>query len=331
MTLRIEASNTINQELRCSGYGDLIGDQIPWGMINQIDYNLEEIIKGKKNYDKQELANQMKYVVSKGVSKKLEDKYVDRMTGFVINKLERYISSGFTQSYDAIEGLNYFSYCADQFEPSREFVDIVGQALEHLKLKAEKTTDFDDLIINFGVNHIISNEIANYAKKKILQDTSIKKEIKIGGQIKLHPPRITDKDSINWHFDGDPRFIKVLCYLENQPSADGSFSIRSNYENGKYVGSHIKTIIQSINLKEAMKMMPGTRIKDMGIFMLNSHMPMLHRRYIEEQRMMSREYNIYPPSKFKVVMFKGVECLHRGGNNRQFYRPVFQGIASSVA
>ena len=59
MTLRIEASNTINQELRCSGYGDLIGDQIPWGMINQIDYNLEEIIKGKKNYDKQELANQM--------------------------------------------------------------------------------------------------------------------------------------------------------------------------------------------------------------------------------------------------------------------------------
>ena len=330
MTLRIEASESINQELRSSGYGDLIGDQIPWGMINQIDYTLEEIIKGTKSYDKHGLADKLKYVVSKGVLKALEDESLDRMTSFLITKLERYISSGFTQSYEAIEESNYFSYCADQFKPSKEFEDVIDQALAYLKLKAQETTSFEDLIINFGVNHIISNEIARHAKAKIQQDTGKNKEIRIGGQIKLHPPKITDTDSINWHFDGDPRFIKVLCYLEDQPSEDGSFSIRGNYKEGQYVGSHIKTIIQSINLKEAVERMPGTRIQDMGIFLLNSHMPMLHRRIIEKQRMRSREYKVYPPSKFKLVMFKGVECLHRGGNNRQFYRPVFQGIASSA-
>ena len=57
-------------------------------------------------------------------------------------------------------------------------------------------------------------------------------------QIKLHPPKIVDKDSVNWHYDGDPRFIKVLCFLEDQPKADGSFSIRNNYEKDIYL-AHI--------------------------------------------------------------------------------------------
>ena len=76
--------------------------------------------------------------------------------------------------------------------------------------------------------------------------------------------------------------------------------------------------------------MPGVKIKDLGIFLLNSHMPMLNKRYIDTARLKANEerQDTYMPSRFKVVMFKGVECLHKGGNNRRYCRPVYQGIAA---
>lgn len=330
MNNRIQASTSIIRELKKNGYTDFIGRRIPWNTIDDIDYKLEEIITEKKSYNRQEICIDVRNLVSEGTRLSLGEESINRLTDFIMKKLESYISSGFTQSYHTIESHKYFSYCSEAFTPSKEFEEIVKEVLSYLKEKAKNTQEFEQLIVNFGINHVISKDITKFAESLLLANTGKKREIRIGGQIKLHQPKIIDKDSINWHFDGDPRFIKILCYLEDQPSADGCFSIRSNYENGQYQGSHIKTIIQSINIVETIKRISGIRIQDMGIFLLNSHMPMLGERNMNKYKIDTRRYDTYSPAKFKLIMFKGVECLHKGGNNRKFCRPVYQGIASST-
>ena len=330
MIARMQASSTIIKELNENGYSNFFDEQDVLDIIDDLDNSLENIISRKKSYNRDKMLEKIRPLVTKGITSNLRNESISDMTEFVLIKLERYITSGFTQSYKTIREEKYFSYCSSQFEPSREFHEISNCALIHLRDKAKKTSTFDHLLINFGIDHIISKEISQFARNLILDSTGEDKIITIGGQIKLHPPKIVDTDSVNWHYDGDPRFIKILCFLEDQPMADGSFSIRKNFENDMYLGSHVKTIIQSINIKEALKKMPDIKIKELGIFLLNSHMPMLNRRYIDRARVDTTKgrQDTYIPAKFKLVMFKGVECLHKGGDNRQYCRPVYQGIAS---
>ena len=328
MIKRIKPSDSIIDELEGNGYVGFLSDQVPWDLIDEMDSYLEEVISKQTIINKTMVKKKLEEIIIGGISCNIDSDSVDSMNDFIMHKLERYIESGFSQSYKSLDSSKYFSHCSEQFKPSEEFRKVINEALKYLKQKALDTDQFEQLILNFGVDHMISKEVNSFAKKLIYKETGEVKEIRIGGQIKLHPPKISDIDSINWHFDGDPRFIKVLCYLEDQPQPDGSFSIRNNITNEKYLGSHIKTIIQSININESRKRINSIRVHDMGIFLLNSHMPILHKRALNSDDLSDRKYEIYTPKKFRFIMFKGVECLHRGGNNRHYCRPVFQGIAA---
>ena len=54
-------------------------------------------------------------------------------------------------------------------------------------------------------------------------------------------------------------------------------------------------------------------MNQLGIFLLNSHMPILNRRSKITQQWKDYKYDIFTPSKYKIIMFKGVQCLHREG------------------
>ena len=238
MYTRIKASKSIIRELQENGYYNYLGNQIPWDTIDELDNDLEEIITRKTHYNHTAIDKKLRYIIEKGVSSKLQESSITHMASFARTKLERYISSGFTQSYQSLAAKRYFSSCSEPIEPSYEFQRNINEALILLKQKAHTTKEFEKLIINVGINHDISRELANFTENILFKYTHEKKEILMGGQIKLHPPRITDIDSINWHFDGDPRYIKILCYLDDQPRPDGSFEVRSNYDNDVYQGSH---------------------------------------------------------------------------------------------
>ena len=322
MLERLQASSTIIEELNGNGYSGFVDEKAISPLINNIDNSLERIISNEEKYNNHEMHVKIKALITKGVRSSLEDRSINNMADFIVRKLERYINSGFTQSYRDIEREKYFSYCTSQYRPSNEFQERISDTLIDLKDKATKSNEFNDLLTNCDINNFVSKEISQFAGRLLLEQTGKQKRIIVGGQIKLHPPKIVDTESINWHYDGDPRYIKVLCFLENQPCADGSFTIRGNIANGRYWGSHIKTIIQSINIRETLIRLPGVSINKLGLFLLNSHMPMLHERYTGKTSAVlgNMRQNTYNASKFRVVMFKGVECLHKGGNNRRYCR-----------
>ena len=175
MIARLQASSTVVKELNANGYSRFFDEKNVIPLIDEIDNDLEKIITKEKSYDKYEMLIKIRSLVSKGIASNLRDELINTMADFVISKLERYITSGFTQSYHTLEKERYFSYCSGQYYPSNEFQEIVNDALIHLRGKVKQTSKFDHLLINFGIDHLISREISQFAKTLIHESTGERK------------------------------------------------------------------------------------------------------------------------------------------------------------
>ena len=108
MYTRIKASKSIIRELQENGYYNYLGSQIPWDTIDELDNDLEEIITRKTHYNHTAIDKKLRYIIEKGVSSKLQESSITHMASFARTKLERYISSGFTQSYQSLAAKDIF-------------------------------------------------------------------------------------------------------------------------------------------------------------------------------------------------------------------------------
>ena len=333
---RINASESLILSINENGLDGLIKTNSIEKLINYLDKSINNQIENSL------ISNNVDMRIKEGIQDLIDVVFTrsdldvsskEDMSNFMWNKTTRYLTCGFTQPYSSMDKGQYFDYESFDMERRRDVEGEVEEIL--LKLKdqhksAIKASDFQELIYNCSPD----SKIPKYMSSAVSRVTSKYDRfrdltISVGGQIKLHAPKLGDIDSMVWHFDGDPMFIKIICFLSSQPAPDGSFCIRSNFRKNIYTGSHIKTILQSINWNETCKRIKLPSAKDYGIFLLSSHMPMLDKRGPRRQFSSNSFTEICDPAYFNAVVFKGVECLHKGGDNTRFGRPVFQGMASA--
>jgi len=332
---RISPWESLMMSINENGLGGMIETKKIDTIINILDRSIDEQIEklNTRSIIDVDIKGGIQELVNVVFSKAHLDKASkENMSEFMWNKTIRYLTSGFTQPYSSIGKGGYFSYERLELRMEDDVVREVEQTLYRLKTQYQRTldkSDFQQLVHNYSPESRLSKYMSIRVKEVMSKYEHLKDlTISVGGQIKLHPPKLCDVDSVIWHFDGDPMFIKIICFLSSQPEPDGSFFIRSNFRNNVYTASHIRTIIQSINWNETCKNIKLKSLKDYSIFLLSSHMPMLDKRGSRTKFSTDSKTDIYDPTYFNAVVFKGVECLHRGGDNKRFSRPVFQGLVS---
>ena len=165
--MRLQASEAIHRELSINGYSNYLHDGIPWQIINEIDNDLELVILGEKDYDRHEIDQKLKILVSKGTQIKQPQGCIDDLSDFVLSKLERYISSGFTQSYRRLESGNYFCYSSEYIELSQECQELISEKLNNLKKIERLTTNFESLIATCDLNNPISKEMGDKGSRNL--------------------------------------------------------------------------------------------------------------------------------------------------------------------
>ena len=170
--------------------------------------------------------------------------------------------------------------------------------------------------------HVSNISPENNAMKKlgqIISKTYFKgiAKVSVGGQVKLHPPGVNDINSINWHYDGDPAYFKILIILEKCIEGDGEFQyviersgqVELNQMSIKCVAyDELKSCIENLSVLES---------SHFGVY---SHM---------EHKLATTETVITVPGvRHSSVLFHGASVLHRGGSNNRKRRPIFQGLVS---
>jgi len=252
----------------------------------------------------------------------------EALLSLFLSKLQRYLLSPFTQ--DTASSGSSFKYTVNNFYPSTQSKKFISQSLELLLSKYNTSAGeliFNDLTINCASDNILCQELSVSIAGSLGALYNKDFKISVGGQIKLHPPKLHDAGSISWHYDGDPFYIKVLLYLADQPDGpDGSFEMLLPLNSSTSLeSSHVKTAIQSIFHGEIMSIIKSG-YQRIGPFMLSSHLP---RVYSDKMAACNHEKISITPIKYRYTVFKGCEVLHRGGSNTKSFRPVFQGLLSA--
>ncbi|WP_063421756.1 hypothetical protein [Prochlorococcus marinus] len=334
---RISPCDSLMMSINENGLDGIIHTNTIDKIVDSLDRKVDEQIEKRHTSTviDPDIKTGIRELINVAFSKvKLDEVSKENMSEFMWKKTKRYLTSGFTQPYSSIVKGGYFNYERLKVKMEHEMVKEVEGTLSQLNRQYQSTVEksnFQQLLCNYSPDSRLSKCISIGIKEVMSKYDRLKDlKITVGGQIKLHAPKICDVDSVVWHFDGDPMFIKVLCFLSSQPEPDGSFCIRSNFRNNLYTGSHIRTILQSINWNETCKFIQLPCLKDYSIFLLSSHMPMLNKRGSRKEFSSDSTTEIVDPAYLSAVVFKGVECLHRGGDNRRFSRPVFQGLVSGI-
>jgi len=170
------------------------------------------------------------------------------------------------------------------------------------------------------------NIILNSKYKKELQSISNINDANfmVTGQMKLHPP--TDNEGAEvWHVDGDNSSLKILFYLDSHGlgTSDGAFTVAFPKDflvaltpSQRVILARHDSIQEAWNqgldwdwVNKAVRAMPWIQSK--------------------------LEFNISDAFDIKVralsgALFTGSSLLHKGGGNKTFFRPVFQGYVYPI-
>ena len=141
------------------------------------------------------------------------------------------------------------------------------------------------------------------------------------GQFKYHSC-LSSKDSNVWHVDGDPRYIKLLVYLSDDKTNDGAFKIThwsSLYD--YYTQCTFSDISLMVSLDEKISL---SRKIHQSPFVLR-HALISDKPY---GPLVTSNFNFkshcFDIMKFTGVIFQGTTCVHSGGGNYVYDRPVLQ-------
>lgn len=244
-------------------------------------------------------------------------------------KLSRYLSSRWVQPASGMCSNNSFfgvSFESLSLNVQRNIYSVYNRLTNLINVQSISAGNFSRHIHNIPPSHSINQGLAEYLLTNYISElTSLSRRpvtnLTLGSQLKLHLPKVNDTTSTNWHYDGDPFCIKLLLFLENQPQPDGIFKIIEP-SNSDY--SHTKTICQMVAPSQIRKFISGKTLINSPLFLTSSHNGWL----IDP----STSYHYLPtsfvPSRLCGVIFRGWRCLHKGGNNTLYPRPVVQSILS---
>ena len=189
----------------------------------------------------------------------------------------------------------------------QEFNRIISLLM--IKYQKDKTTDFAGFVHDIPPSSSLMVQLSKDVSEIYYGG---KLNVSIGGQVKLHPPMIHDMNSTNWHYDGDPRFKKIILYLSS--ASDGQFSYnrcKNPWEQLLY------SPLNCITIEE---------FRSTGLSLsTNSNAPFADLFQILPSEIHEVEV---PLVAGQSVIFHGSSVLHKGGNNKLDFRPVFQGLIS---
>ena len=170
--------------------------------------------------------------------------------------------------------------------------------------------------INKALNNKYYCEMTSFLKTK-----NADKSFYALGQFKYHSKN-SSKDSSTWHLDGDPRVIKLLLYLTDDPTNDGAFNI-----------SHWSTIYPDYK---------QCTFTDLSLMITLDSKLRLSRQFSQPPALLNHlliSDLVFGPltkggipfkktevqiKKYRGVIFQGSTCIHAGGGNFLNDRPVLQ-------
>ena len=211
-------------------------------------------------------------------------------------------------------------------------IDIIDSMINHCKIlppDEQKTCIFNlsqDSPILLDINKMLNNKYKS-EMMSFLKTKDPNKTFYALGQFKYHS-KYSSKDSSIWHLDGDPRIIKLLIYLSDDPSNDGAFNIShwsgvySDYKQCTFTDlSLMITLDSKISLARKFFQPPAflnqLLISDLVFGPLTKGGIKFTKTEV-------------PIKKYRGVIFQGSTCIHSGGGNVINDRPVLQLLLNCV-
>ena len=192
-------------------------------------------------------------------------------------------------------------------------------------LPIDKQIDFEvDLPRNSNIILDINKALNSKFKvllNRFLKSPSDTRSFYALGQFKYHSC-LSPKNSNVWHVDGDPRYIKLLVYLTDDKTNDGAFKIThwsSLYED--YAQCTFSDISLMVSLDEKISLL---RKIQQAPFILR-HALISDKPYgplaTSDFKLSNHCFDVI---KYMGIIFQGTTCLHSGGGNFTYDRPVLQ-------
>jgi len=194
--------------------------------------------------------------------------------------------------------------------PDKPEYNYFTESVEELlsKYNSNPAANFEDLVINIHPNHRTMQMLAQDVSRVYFGG---KAKLIIGGQVKLHPPNCHDENSIQWHYDGDPLYQKIIIFL--QSGEEGHF----------YYIPPANAFSQL--LYSPLTCITKDELLELGLLRSQSITPLAD---IYSLQSSSNDKVKVPIVRGQSVLFHGSSILHKGGNNKHSLRPVFQGLVS---
>ena len=222
-----------------------------------------------------------------------------------------------------------------QLDLPSDLIDYFSSVIAYLS-QNQNTTPEDSLFVNVGVGSQPSESLKNYLTTSADFHLNFLppafSDFSIGGQVKLHPPGC--RGSGIWHLDGDPKIVKCLLYLEDlQDPLDGCFKYLENTGSILSELSPFENILilrESTSLLWAFQSFISPELLQLIQSLFSVHNPQLCNTYpdfaFKESMFIKPSIVNAPVSKFKMLVFRGTQTIHAGGQQLFERRPVFQGI-----
>ena len=308
-------------------------------LINLVNKALPRMISSR-SYDESAMSNVNRLFKYRCNNDRVENS-IERLIRLYREKINEYISSPQCLSADHLEicynryanisapkSVNLPGYCDLNLSHYAEELDVLcTPILSHLHKEFQDGTAFP------AYNVSPQSELAKYIRNIVINDPFIYKSIKnivgilsrnqnlqLAGQVKLHPPSV-DMVSSNWHLDGDPRYCKILLYLDTLSSNDGAFKVSPwSMHSNSLILDHFSAISLMIPHEDKLKAIHNSNLSFLPIMLLLGDRCFAAFKSIHPLN----QYITFDVKKYTGAVFNGVILPHSGGGNTRFFRPVLQ-------
>jgi hypothetical protein len=186
-------------------------------------------------------------------------------------------------------------------------------------------------VIDLGSGAGCMQEIAQVLEKHYLSElrqlvrVGANPKVRVAGQAKLHPPG-RDASSGKWHLDGDPRWLKLILYLDDVPDNDGALRLAPWELNGIiHPEDHFGrcNLMIALSAKAEILRRNNMRSRCLGPMIISDECFLSF-----QENFPLRQYSLTHTKFMSGALFHGTVVPHSGGNNRLHYRPALQAFVS---